>query len=592
MLDSAERDSLFERRRQIGSLRAAHDYTHFIRGVLGINCVYNNEPAVEEYLSLVGAEIDDWLEHRWDTLPDGSLKQKVPRKILINPPRKTFKTSGLSEVAPVFASCRDPNIVCGIMSASYQDLAVPIAENIRRHYSGAARDSKLTAFFGDFHASDSKNKWSGTDFTIDQRTDARRDPTVSTYGVRMGVVGHHFDLFIIDDPVSNEAMRNNADWLDIVWKSWVDLSAALNPNSLVIVIMTRYHNADLAGRIIANEIIPHVKEQNGGTLPEDWSLSDPERLYHYGKQAGWTVIYRQSVTDPDSETPQYNFPGIWSPERVTEVRRGRRNTSDPESDEYSELFFQCQLQNTPHLRRDNPVKEHHISIARGFPEPWSREEAPRTGYVDFHCDFAFKSAEAYLRQSGDLSALHVKTERDGTVWRINGWRGKVPQDEFGNRLIDMAYWALDEFNARIRYLSYDRITGQGSGDMSTAKWILGLFRRHPRLNTPNLVEIRRTKRKEEFILDTVWAWQDGLVRLCKEAPYNDQLIDQMLNIGYSPTDDDADAFAAAFHPDIYRGAARVTAGAVVKDDDYWKPAVHEADHDESEEGFSLTEEMW
>ncbi len=40
------------------------------------------------------------------------------------------------------------------------------------------------------------------------------------------MVGHHFDLFGIDDPVTNEAMANNSDWLDRTWRSWVDLLRA------------------------------------------------------------------------------------------------------------------------------------------------------------------------------------------------------------------------------------------------------------------------------------------------------------------------------------------------------------------------------
>lgn len=568
--DSLQDQRFYELRAKLGRLRALNDYPGFMKKVLGIDCVYNNEPAVREYHEIIGNEIKDWLKHRNDKDENGEFVQKVPRYMMVVPPRKTFKTSGVSEVVPVFAACHDPNIVCGIITSDYRKLSLPIAQNIRDHFDGRSPTSRIKELFGEFHSQGSRRSWAGDAFTIDQRTEARRDPTVSTYSVNISATGHHFDVLIIDDPVTREAMRQNADYLSIVQKMWVDLDATMNPNGLVILIGTRYHNADLHGYIFDSEIIPKIKELHDGKLPEDWSLEDPEAMYRYGKMAGWTVIFRQAVTNPESDNPIYNFPGIWGPDRIARVRRGDRDPDNPEADEYSELFFQCQLQNTPHKRRDNPVKEIHVETARGVPDRYSLSEAPKLGWVDIHCDFAFKSAEAYLAQRGDWTVAHVVVKRNGLVWRLNGYRGKPTQDQFEEELIKLATWAKDHWQSRIRFLSYDRLTGQGSGDMSTQRWLQGLFRRFSGLNMPSIMEVARTKRKEEYILDTVWAWQNGMIRLCKEAPGNDQLIDQMLNIGYTTHDDDADAFAAAFHPDMYQSAPRVGA---MSDGFEWRTAV-------------------
>ena len=543
--------------------RATRDFIYYLEDILGIRCHYLSEPAVRSYLTQYAAHLNNWLETRHLKLPDGALKQKTPRKILVVVPRKTFKSSAISQGSIPYALCSDPNLVCGVMCASYEDLAVSINKSIRDHLEGASSDSRITALFGDFKRSDA---WGADKFTIAQRTKALRDPSVQAFGVRKGAVGHHFDYFVIDDPVTNEAMQNNSDWLDRTWRAWVDLRATLNPNALVTVVMTRYHDADLAGRIIDREILPAAKLANGGEQPADWNADDPACIRKYGPLAGWEIIYEQAVSGLDTDSPAYNFPGIWGPERVAEVRTGKKIDGDEESDEYSELFFWCQLQNTPQKREDNPIQPHHIEIAVGTPEKHQIEDCPRLGFVDIHCDFAFKSAEAYLKQKGDWSVMHVTVPYNGFVWRVNGWRGKVTQDMFGESLVKLATWARTDprLRARVRYITYDKLPGSGSGDNSIEKWIRNLFYQHGDLNMPTCLPIARTKAKVDYILGTAWAWQEGWVRLC-EMPGVDQLVYQMSRVGYSPNDDDADSFANAFHPDVYRTTARVSG----PDEDLW-----------------------
>ena len=563
---------------EISRRRAKLDFVYFLERILGIECAYTQEPRVRTYLNQYGSTVRNWLETRHNREPDGSLTQKVPRKVAVIVPRKTFKTSGVTQGATPWALCHDPNLVCGIMSAAYEDLAIPIVKAIREHLEGTSATSTIEAHFGDFKRPDN---WSGPQFTIAQRTAALRDHSVTAYGVRKGAVGHHFDMFTIDDPVTNEAMQNNSDWLDRCWRSYVDLKATLNPNALLTLVMTRYHDADLMGRIIDREIKPAVMAANEGKLPDDWNADDPACIVKYGPLAGWEVIYEQAISGYGTPEEKYNFPGIWGPQRVAEVRAGKV-TDEDEGEEYSELFFWCQLQNTPQKREDNPIQEIHIQTAIGAPKPWSIAQAPRTGWVDLHCDFAFKDAEAYTKQRGDFTVAHVVVKDDGFVWRINGYRGKPTQEMFGDELIRLAYWCRNEMGARIRFLSYDKLTGQGSGDKSTQMWIQNLFRMHPKLRTPTIMEINRSfKSKTSGILGTAWAWQEGWVRLCVEAPGNDQLVYQMQRIGYSSHDDDADAFADCFHPDMYKVSARIE--DTDEDDWNWQPAITVVGFDEDDE---------
>lgn len=541
----------------------------FMENILGIKCLYTREPAIRAWINEYGRILRHWLAHRWDLDEDGNLCQKVPIKVLKVLPRKWFKTS-TNEALAAWLLTQDPNLVMGVMSASYEDLAVAIAKNVRSHLEGDAADNWITTVFGNFKSSDS---WSGDKFTIAQRDDGRRDPNYQAYGVRKGAVGHHFDYFEYDDPVTNEAMANNSDWLQRVVKAWIDGKATINPNGFVGITMTRYHDNDLAGYVIKSEIEPAVKAAHGGELPADWSPEDPEALQRYAHHAGWHVIYRQAVLEPDTPDAVYTSPNIWGRERVSEVRSGNvHDDADDAAHEYSELFFWCQLQNQPQKRADNPINEVHIATAMGNPDRWSIAEAPRTGWVDIYCDLALKDQDAYIAQRGDYTVAHVCVQRDGFVWRINGYRGKPTQDIFADELVKLATWAKNEFGARIRYLTYDKLTGHGSGDRSTEMWLANVFRRYPSLNMPIVKPLPRAgTKKEAKILGTAWAWQEGWVRLCGEAPFTDPLVYQMQRIGYTRPDDDADAFADAFHPDIYQVAANLTDDT---DDDWdWTPAM-------------------
>lgn len=77
-------------------------------------------------------------------------------------------------------------------------------------------------------------------------------------GVGAGITGMGADLIIIDDPVKNREEANSLTYREKVW-SWYtdDLYTRLEPGGQIILIMTRWHEDDLAGRILASEDGPN-----------------------------------------------------------------------------------------------------------------------------------------------------------------------------------------------------------------------------------------------------------------------------------------------------------------------------------------------
>lgn len=90
-------------------------------------------------------------------------------------------------------------------------------------------------------------------------------------GVLSGVTGNPGDVMIIDDPVKNRQEADSETYRGRVWEEWVDsFRTRLSSGAKVIVIQTRWHEDDLAGRLIANE--PNVEVIN---LPCEAEPNDP-----------------------------------------------------------------------------------------------------------------------------------------------------------------------------------------------------------------------------------------------------------------------------------------------------------------------------
>lgn len=69
-----------------------------------------------------------------------------------------------------------------------------------------------------------------------------------------GVTGRTADLLVIDDPLKDRQEADSEIIRDACWDWWTDsLSTRLTPGAPVVLILTRWHEDDLAGRLLAAE---------------------------------------------------------------------------------------------------------------------------------------------------------------------------------------------------------------------------------------------------------------------------------------------------------------------------------------------------
>ena len=73
-------------------------------------------------------------------------------------------------------------------------------------------------------------------------------------GVGTGVTGQPANLMIIDDPIKNKKEAFSKSRRDLIYEEWLmSFKTRLAPHSKVILIMTRWHEDDLAGRLLQEE---------------------------------------------------------------------------------------------------------------------------------------------------------------------------------------------------------------------------------------------------------------------------------------------------------------------------------------------------
>jgi len=73
-------------------------------------------------------------------------------------------------------------------------------------------------------------------------------------GAGGGVTGHGANLIIIDDPVKSREEANSETYREKIWDWFTDdIFTRLEPGGVMIIIMTRWHEDDLVGRILKSD---------------------------------------------------------------------------------------------------------------------------------------------------------------------------------------------------------------------------------------------------------------------------------------------------------------------------------------------------
>lgn len=173
--------------------------------------------------------IDEALVKLLDT-PDG--------RLIISCPPQEGKSTRVAKDFPTWVLTENPE--CRIVTASYaQGLANRNGRTIRNNLT--AHTNLGLAIANDNGA---VHEWQLSG----------HEGGVLSVGVGAGLTGRPADLLIIDDPIKDRREADSMTYREMVWNWWTDVaSTRLAPGAPVVVILTRWHEDDLAGRLLAAE---------------------------------------------------------------------------------------------------------------------------------------------------------------------------------------------------------------------------------------------------------------------------------------------------------------------------------------------------
>lgn len=289
---------------------------------------------------------------------------EIDRLMIFMPPRH-----GKSELASKRfpAWCLGRNPTRQVIAASYNsDLASDFGRNVRNI---VASPEFGQIFNGVSLAADSQAA---------NRMNTNHGGAYVAAGVGTAITGRGADIALIDDPFKDREEADSERRRELVW-DWYrsTLYTRLMPGAGIVLIQTRWHEDDLAGRLIAHEgdqwsvlDLPAIQSDGTALWPEWYDVTALERIKASIGPREWSALYQQQP-QPDEGT-----------------------------------FFQ-----------------------RGWFNEWGKLPALRIyGSSDY----------AVTDGGGDYTVHRVwGVDSADNLYRIDGWRGQTPADQWIDAKLDL-----------------------------------------------------------------------------------------------------------------------------------------------------------
>ena len=230
----------------------------------------------------------------------------IDRLMIFMPPRH-----GKSELAskrfPAWCLGRNPQRQ--IIAASYNsDLASDFGRNVRNIVASPE--------FGQvFH-----DVTLAPDSQAANRMNTNRGGTYVAAGVGTAVTGRGADIALIDDPFKDREEADSERRRETVW-DWYrsTLYTRLMPGGAIVLIQTRWHEDDLAGRLLEHEgdqwdvlELPALHPERGALWPEWYDEAALLRIKDTIGPREWSALYQQQPQPDEGTFFQRDWFGFWN----------------------------------------------------------------------------------------------------------------------------------------------------------------------------------------------------------------------------------------------------------------------------------------
>lgn len=164
---------------------------------------------------------------------------ELTRLMIFMPPGHAKSTYSSVHFPAYYLGVNETNCVIG---ASH---TLDLAERFSKKARAIVQSSAFQELYGFGLAPDSRavNSW-----------ETQKGGEFKAAGVGSGIAGRRADVGLIDDPIKSREDAESETVRDRVWEWYLaDFRTRLKPNGAIVIIQTRWHPDDLAGRILPND---------------------------------------------------------------------------------------------------------------------------------------------------------------------------------------------------------------------------------------------------------------------------------------------------------------------------------------------------
>ena len=284
-----------------------------------------------DYLAYVGG--DSWVETRFSAYLAREIQRFVEEKsgnaydiLVIESPPQHGKSMTVTESAPSFFLGRHPN--WRVILASYNDES---AERFARRNREKLRDFGERLFGVTLEGVKRSSEF-------ELRGKEGQFGRLISRGLLAGITGNPAELLFIDDPIKNRSEADSLLRREQVWDEWLNsLKSRLAAGAKVVLIMTPWHEDDLAARLLRTEknirlIRLPVEAEEGDPLGrrvgeplcpelgkgEEWLRQFKESYLRSadGGQRAWSALYQCSPRTEGGNLVRRSWWKRYDPEEI------------------------------------------------------------------------------------------------------------------------------------------------------------------------------------------------------------------------------------------------------------------------------------
>lgn len=312
-------------------------------------------------------------------------------------------------------------------------------------------------------------------------------------GVTSGVTGNRAHLLIIDDPIKNRQEADSETTRATINDEWLNsFRSRLAPGAKVILVMTRWHEGDLAGFLVESE--ENVTVMN---LPLEAEENDP-----LGRRIGEALC------------PEIGKGDDW----LEDFKKGYMTTEGTRA--WNALF-----QGHPTGLEGNMIKR----------EWWQYyDELPEIVDWVMSVDAAFKDGE-----DNDFVAIQVWGKNGADIYLIDAVKKHLNLPDTMREII------------RLRQM-YPQCLTTLIEDKANGSAVINILRKEMQ----GIIPVNPSGGKESRVNAIIGAIESGNVYLPKKKPFTGDFVDECASFPNGKHDDQVDCMSQALNRMIYQKAAK------------------------------------